>query len=328
MSQLILNSIGDLDTDVALVNDPDLTVGPDEVLVGVEAATVNPVDFMLAAGTYGYQAKAPFALGSEGVGRVVKAGASVDASFVGRRVLIVPNYEQGTWSDQVVVAARNVVPITDDGDPLQLAMVGINPLTAHLLLTKYVDLEPGDWVGQNLGNSGVGQYVIALAKHLGLKTLSVVRREEAAEKLRAAGADLVVVDGNDLGGRIAASLGERKLRLVLDGTGDATVAALAQAAEFEATVVSYSSVTGKSVQVGLGDSIYRQFSLRGLWMVNWLHNAPREELEKTYVELAELAAKGVLRADVEATYPLTDFRKALEHARQPGRAGKVLFKQQ
>ena len=328
MSQLILNTIGDIDANVALVNDLDLTVGPDEVLVSIEAAPINPVDFMLAAGTYGYQAQVPFALGSEGVGRVVEAGASVDASLVGRRVLIVPNYEQGTWSDQVVVAARNVVPVTDDGDPLQLAMVGINPLTAHLALTKYVDLQPGDWVGQNLGNSGVGQYVIALARHAGLKTLSVVRREEAAEKLRAAGADLVLVDGNDLGGRIAAALGENKLRLVLDGTGDATAGALAQAAEFEGTVVSYSSVTGQPVQVGLGDSIYRQLSLRGLWIVNWLQNASREELEKTYVELAELAAKAVVRADVEATYPLTDFRKAFEHARQQGRTGKVLFKQQ
>ena len=85
-------------------------------------------------------------------------------------MLIVPNYEQGTWADRVVVAAKNVVTITEEGDPLQLAMVGINLLTAHLALTKYVELKPGDWIGFNLGNSGVGQYVIGLAKQAGLKT--------------------------------------------------------------------------------------------------------------------------------------------------------------
>jgi hypothetical protein len=42
--------------------------------------------------------------------------------------MIVPNYEQGTWSDEVVVLARNTVPVADDADPLQLAMIGINRL--------------------------------------------------------------------------------------------------------------------------------------------------------------------------------------------------------
>jgi NADPH:quinone reductase-like Zn-dependent oxidoreductase len=326
MSQLILRAVGDIDENVALVTDPDLTVGADQVLVRIEAAAINPVDFMLASGTYGYQAQVPFALGSEGVGRVVETGASVDRSLTGRRVLIVPNYEQGTWADEVVVAARNVLVIPDDGDPSQLAMVGINPLTAHLALTDYVTLQPGDWVGQNMGNSGVGQNVIALAKHLGLKTLSVVRRPEAAARLRAAGADLVVVDGNDLADRIQEALGEARLRLVLDGTGDATAGALAQAAEYGGTVVSYSSQTGQVPAVGLLDYIYRQLSLRGLWMVNWLNNRPREELERTYSGLAALVAKGVLSTEVEATYPLAEFRKALEHARQQGRSGKVLFR--
>ena len=325
MRQLILNAIGDLDKDIALITDPDLTVGADQVLVSIEAAAVDPVDFMLAAGIYGYQAKAPFALGSEGVGRVTAAGASVDPALVGRRVLIVPNYEQGTWADQVVVAARNVVPVTEQGDAAQLAMVGINPLTAHLILSQYVDLRPGDWIGQNLGNSAVGQYVLGLAKRAGLKTLSIVRSEDAADRLRQQGAGPVVVDGNDLAERIKQELGGQQLKLVLDGAGDATVGALASALEFEGTVVSYSSVTGQSPQVGLGDSIYRQLKLRGLWIVNWLQNSTPEEVASTYAELAELVAQGVLRAEVEATYPVAEYRKALDHARQSGRTGKIVF---
>jgi NADPH:quinone reductase-like Zn-dependent oxidoreductase len=326
MSQLILNAIGDLDRDITVVTDPDLTVGTDQVLVAIEAAAIDPVDFMLAAGTYGYQAKPPFALGSEGVGRVTKAGGSVDQTLVGRRVLIVPNYQQGTWADEVVVAARNVVPVTEAGDPAQLAMVGINPLTAHLMLTRYAALEPGDWVGQNLGNSAVGQYVTALAKRAGLKTLSVVRSEPAAEQARAAGADSVVVGGNDLPERIKAELGGQQLKLVLDGAGDATVGALASALEFEGTVVSYSSVTGQPVPVGLGDSIYRQLKLRGIWIVNWLQNSTPEEIASTYGELAELVAQGVLRAEVEASYPVAGYREALDHARRPGRTGKIVFR--
>ncbi|WP_432938721.1 zinc-dependent alcohol dehydrogenase family protein [Kribbella sp. CA-253562] len=324
MSQLILQAIGAIEANVELVESPDLQVGAGEALVRIEAAAINPVDFMLAAGTYGYQAQVPFALGTEGVGRVVRTD---DSELLGRRVLILPNYQQGTWADEVVVKTSNLIALPDEGDPLQLAMLGVNPLTAHLLLKEFVDLRPGDWIGQNLGNSAVGQYVIGLAaKHLGLKTVSVVRREEAAAKLRELGADLVVVDGDDLAGRIKQALDGAELTLALDGTGDETIGALAQAVEYGGTVVSYSSVTGQPPVVGLGDHIYRQLTLRGLWIVNWLTHASRAEQEKTYTELAGLITSGVLGLDVAATYPLADYRKALDHAQQAGRSGKVLFR--
>jgi NADPH:quinone reductase-like Zn-dependent oxidoreductase len=307
-----------LDT-IVLDTDAGTAVGPDDVLVAIEAATINPSDWNLAAGKYGYRPELPFDLGTEGVGRVVEAGSSA-AVLAGRRVLMVPNYEQGTWADLVVVKAANVIPIPDEGDPLQLAMAGINPLTAHQALTRYVDLKPGDWVGQNRGNSAVGQSVAALAKHAGLRTLTVVRRPEAAEGLQS---DVVVVDGPDLAERIKAELGGDQLRLVVDGTGDQTAAALAEATELNGTMVSYSSVTGRTPSVGLGDYIYRQLRLIGLWMITWTRTAPPAELAETYGELVRLTNDGVLRTHVEATYPLGEYAAALEHAE---RAGKILFR--
>jgi NADPH:quinone reductase-like Zn-dependent oxidoreductase len=60
-------------------------------------------------------------------------------------------------------------------------------------------LKPGDWVGQILGNGAVGQYVIRLAKRAEYKTLSIVRREKAADQARSLGGDRVVVQGENLG---------------------------------------------------------------------------------------------------------------------------------
>lgn len=104
-------------------------------------------------------------------------------------MLILPTYEQGTWADRAVVPARNVVPVSDEADPLQLAMLPVNPATAYLALNRYADLKPGDWIGLTMTNSAVGQYVIALARHAGVKVLAVVRREDAAERVRILGAD-------------------------------------------------------------------------------------------------------------------------------------------
>jgi NADPH:quinone reductase-like Zn-dependent oxidoreductase len=128
------------------VSDPD--PGPEEVLVSMEAAPLNPSDFLLIRGRYGVRPAFPFSVGAEGVGRVTRIGSKVDVAFQGKRVLILPTYEQGTWADQVLVSVRNIVPISDEADPLQLAMIGINPATAYLLLNRYVSLMPGDWIGQ------------------------------------------------------------------------------------------------------------------------------------------------------------------------------------
>src|ERR1700731_3877917 len=114
------------------VSEPAL--GQEDVLVSMEAAALNPSDFLFVRGIYGVQPAFPSSVGAEGVGRVTKIGSKVDVALRGKRVLIIPTYEQGTWAEQVVAPVRNLVPMSDEADPLQLAMIGINPATAYLLL--------------------------------------------------------------------------------------------------------------------------------------------------------------------------------------------------
>jgi NADPH:quinone reductase-like Zn-dependent oxidoreductase len=347
MSQIILSGIGNLADNVTLETNPDLTVGAGEVLVAIEAANINPADFLYAAGWYGVPPVVGRALGNEGIGRVIRVGAGVDAGFVGARVLIVPNGEQGTWADQVVVgarvlivpngeqgtwadqvvvAARNVVAIGEQGDPAQLAQLSVNPLTAHVLLSTFGGLKPGDWVGQTIGNSAVGRYVIQFARRAGYKTLSIVRSEQAAEQVRSVGGDVVLIAGDGLSARVGEALGGKQLSLVLDGEGGATVAELAQSLKFGGTIVAYSAATGAPQAIGIGDLIYRELELKGWWIVNWLRNTPRAEVEATYAELAALVASGQISSAVDSAYPLADYQAALARAAAPGRNGKVLFR--
>jgi NADPH:quinone reductase-like Zn-dependent oxidoreductase len=83
------------------------------------------------------------------------------------------------------VPDHNVVAVSDEADVLQLAMIGVNPLTALLLLRLHEHLSPGDWIAQTGANSAVGQYVVKLAKLAGVKTLNLVRRETAAAQVAA-----------------------------------------------------------------------------------------------------------------------------------------------
>src|ERR1700742_3393991 len=195
----------------------------------MEAAPINPTDFLYVRGLYGVEPAFPSPVGAEGVGRVAKIGSKVDVALQGKRVLIIPTYEQGTWANQVVAPVRNIVPMSNEADPLQLSMIGINPVTAYLLLNRYVSLMPGDWIGQTAANSAMGQYVIKVAKLAGVKTLNVVRRKEAAEQVRQFGGDRVVHEGHDLQKNIERALDGKTLSLVLDTVGGTPVGELAKA---------------------------------------------------------------------------------------------------
>jgi NADPH:quinone reductase-like Zn-dependent oxidoreductase len=195
MRQLQLIAHGEPSEVIELITISEPALGQEDVLISMEAAPLNPSDFLFVRGTYGVRPAFPSSVGAEGVGRVAKIGSKVDVALQSKRVLIIPTYEQGTWADQVVAPVRNLVPVSDEADPLQLSMIGINPVTAYLLLNRYVSLMPGDWIGQTAANAAMGQYIIALAKLAGIKTLNVVRREEAAEQVRQGGGDRIVLPG-------------------------------------------------------------------------------------------------------------------------------------
>jgi NADPH:quinone reductase-like Zn-dependent oxidoreductase len=131
MRQLQLMAHGEPSDVIKLKTVAEPALGQEEVLVSMEAAPLNPSDFLFVRGMYGVRPALPSPVGAEGVGRVTKTGSKVDGSLPGKRVMIVPSYEQGTWAEQVVVPVRNIVPLSGDADPLQLSMLGINPVTSY-----------------------------------------------------------------------------------------------------------------------------------------------------------------------------------------------------
>src|ERR1700680_1860928 len=326
MRQLQLMAHGEPSDVIELNAASEPALGPEDVLISMEAAPLNPSDFLFVRGMYGVRPSFPSPVGAEGVGRVAKIGSKVDVALQGKRVLIIPTYEQGTWADQVVVPVRNIVPMSDKADPLQLSMIGINPATAYLLLNRYVSLMPGDWIGQTAANSAMGQYTIALAKLAGVKTLNVVRREEAAEQVRQGGGDRVVLQSDNLHKDIEGALGGKKLSLVLDSVGGAHVGELAKSLKPGGSVVVYGLQSGQFPAMPPREFIYRGLSLRGFWLINWIRNAPRAEIEEIYQKLGDLVADGSFSAAVEHAYPLEQFKEAFQQSLKPNRSGKILFK--
>ena len=326
MRQLQLMTHGEPADVIRLNTISEPALGAEDVLIAMEAAPINPSDLLLVRGLYGVRPAFPFSVGGEGVGRVTRTGSKVDAALRGKRVMVLPTYEQGTWADQVVVALRNIVPMSDEADPLQLSMIGINPVTAYLLLNRYASLKPGDWVAQTAANAAMGQYIISLAKLAGIKTLNVVRREEAAEQVRQWGGDVVIVQTENLNKDVEQALAGKQLSLVLDTVGGAPVGELAKSLKIGGSAVIYALQSGQPPAVSPKDLIYRDLSLHGFWLINWLRNEPRTEIQKVYQKLGGLVASGSLSAKVEQVYGLDEFKEAFKQSSKSNRSGKILFR--
>jgi len=239
--------------------------------------------------------------------------------------VMIPPYT-GTWRQQVVVPAERIaVTFPSEGDPKQMAMIMANPPTAWLLLKTVVDLEPGDWLIQNAANSAVGQYTMQLAGIYGFKTVNVVRRDGLEDMIAGAGGDVCAVDGPDLGERVKAATGGADVKLGIDAVAGAATQHLADCLADNAVIANYGLLSGEPCHLSPNDIIFRNISLRGVWLSQWLkgRGSTPELRAAVYEELRGYILDGRMHAEIEATYPLEQIKEAVAHALRP-RRGKVL----
>ena len=303
------------------VEDPG-TPSADEVVVKILAAPINPADLLLIEGKYATRPQLPAPLGIEGAGRVVAVGSGVSQLAVGDLVM---SLGRTNWAEHVTLKAEQAVKAPPGIDPQQLAMLKVNPATAYLMLKNYRDLQPGDWVIQNAANSGVGTNVIGLAKARGLKTVNVVRRESLEAPLKEAGADVVVLEGEDLAERVAAATDGAAIKLGIDAVAGAATNHLAACLAEEGIVVNYGLLSGQPCQLAAEQLVFRSITLTGFWLAKLARETPFAALQSMYAELMARLADGSLQVAVEAAYPLVDIKAALAHAGREARGGKVLL---
>jgi mitochondrial enoyl-[acyl-carrier protein] reductase / trans-2-enoyl-CoA reductase len=225
----------------------------------------------------------------------------------------------------LVADAKRLVPLPEGADPQQLAMLTVNPATAALMLSEFVALKAGDWVIQNVANSGVGGYLVQLAKLRGYRSVNVVRRDSALAAVAAEGGDVVLVDGPDLAKRVKAAVGGEPIRLGIDAVGGTATERIAQCLAEGGTVVNYGSMSGEASVLSPQSFIFKDITLRGFWLARWFNAAPREAQRALYGELTKLVAQGKLKARIHATYGVAQIKDAIAAANTGGRDGKVLI---
>jgi trans-2-enoyl-CoA reductase len=299
------------------------TPAANEVLVKMSAAPINPADLNQIEGKYPVRWELPATPGFEGAGIVVESGSDVDGLTSGKLVILPHNI--GTWRDAVAVKAEDLVVVPDGIEPVQAAMLKINPLTAWRLLHDYVDLQKGDWLIQNAANSAAGRDVIHIAHELDYKTVNVVRRAELIDELRGEGGDVVLVDGDNLRDEVKNATGCASIRLGLNSVGGDSALRLANCLAPGGTLVSFGAMSLQPLKIPTGLFIFKDLRFRGIWINKWYDNATPSERMETFQPLFDMASRGLLKTKVEKAYPLSEVKAAVAHAAQGKRSGKIVF---
>ena len=322
MKALVVRSLSDDLSGLALADIPPPVCRPGQLLIRVRAAALNHPDLLMTRGTYQLKPPLPFVPGMEMAGEVVEA----DAGFApGERV--VAGTRLGAFAELVAVDATSARRIPDSMDDAHAAAVGAAYLTAYVALVRLAGLKPGEWVLVHGATGGVGLAAVDLAHAFGARVIATSR---SAAKLAVVARDYPV----------AASLpasGFREAVKELTGGGPGAGAAIVfdpvggdvfdestRCIAFGGRLLVVGFTSGRIASVATNIPLIKGFSLIGVRAGEYGRQHPqrgREDADAVW----SLAAAGRIRPRVHARYPLERWRDAFEAMARADLIGKLVI---
>jgi NADPH:quinone reductase-like Zn-dependent oxidoreductase len=261
---------------------------PEQALVDVLAAGLNPVDVAICAGRF-YAGKPPLpsVAGREGVGLLDGARVYFDAP--------IPPF--GSIAERALIDPRSTYPVPDVVPDGVAVALGISGLAAWLALTWRAQLQAGEHVLVLAASGVVGQIAVQAAKLLGAgRVVAAARSPEGLERALSLGADASVrLDGSeDLPAQLAQAA-EGRIDVVVDPLFGEPFVAAVNAASFGARIVQLGAGAG-------AEAVVPSAAIRGKMLVIMGHTnfaAPPEVKREAYRRLAEAAAGGEVKVAVD-----------------------------
>ena len=197
--------------------------GPDDVLVRIKAAGVNPVDVVIRIGGFGPQ-QFPYIPGTDFAGIVEEVGSNVTDLKVGQRVYGSDlNNPSGmkAYAQFIAIKHNLVHPLHDKLTFSQGASLPIPYFTAYRALYHHTQAKPGETVFIHGASGGVGIAAVQIASGLGLTVIGTASTSEGQELAKKAGAHFIFNHYEEgYLEKVKEAAGARGIDIIIEGIAD------------------------------------------------------------------------------------------------------------
>ena len=317
--------------------------GAGQALMRTLAGALNHLDLWVAHGVPGLNLTYPCVSGSDACGVVEAVGAGVDASWVGKRVVLnaardvtpgptadegprsslAPMYEligehhQGTLAEKFIAPVSNLQPVRDDQDPAEAAAFGLTFLTAYSMVRTKANLLPGQSVLLTGIGGGVACAALAIARHLGCRVCVTSRHQWKLDRAKTLGADMGVLDsGQDWSKDVRAWTKGRGVDLAVDSSGKATHIKCIKSLGRGGAYVTPGCTSGPDAVTDLARIFWNQLRILGSTM------GTNEE----FAEVVSLYRSGALRPVVDKVVDAANGGDAYARLKSGEQFGKVVIR--
>jgi len=294
--------------------------GTGEVRVRHEAIGVNYVDTYHRSGLY--PLPLPSGLGVEAAGLVEAVGPGVQGLSPGDRVAYTAG--PGAYAEARLLAADRLVKLPAGVTGEQAAAALMKGLTAHMLVTRVHAVRAGEWVAVTAAAGGVGQVLVQWLAALGARVIGLVGSPGKAERVKALGAEVVLVSGApDVPAR-AREISDGGVRVVYDSVGAATFEASLDCLAPFGLMVTYGNASGPVPPVDTG-LLARKGSLSLCRPTVFNHIAARADLERAAAAVFAQLAAGNVAVTVGGRWPLAEAAEAHRALQSRATTGSLLL---
>jgi len=309
-----------------LADVPDPVPQPDEVILQVHYAALNPADRYLAENQYPAKPPLPHILGRDGMGTVAAAGSGVEDVRVGdRRAILRPvigGNRPGTFAERVAVPAQDLAEIPAGWSEPEAAGATLVHLTAYQALTMWGLLPPSAVVLVTGASGGVGVATVQLAAALGHKVLALSRSPEKSRRLAQLGAT-ATFNPEDPKWRqtVKTMLAPRRVDLAIDNVGGKLFPEVIDTLGELGRVSLVGRLAGPVPSFNTATLFFRRIRLGGVAVTAWSN----PESRAAWQQIVDLLARAGARPQVDKVFPFDQLPQAFERLAQ-GPMGKVLLR--
>ncbi|MCX7909718.1 MAG: zinc-binding dehydrogenase [Ignavibacteria bacterium] len=340
MKAVVLKQHGSPEVLEFIENFPEPELSSNEVLVNVKFTSLNRVDLHIRKGYPGLNLRFPHILGGDIAGTVVKVGSNVINLKEGDKVVSYPvvipektnpkftgteqlndNWKffgmhlNGSYAQFVSVPANNLEKLDSETKFEHACTLPVAGLTAYHSVVKVGNIQEGDIFFFWGGASGMGSFVIQLAKLAGAKVVTTVGNNAKREKVIEIGADYVFNHNTDDVVSEVNKLFPFGVDVILDYVGSATFDRSLAMLRKNGKLIVCGMMSSPEVNLNLQKFYIRHLNLLGIYL-----GSPDE-----FKKLVNLLNQKKITPLIDKIFDLKDASVAHKYMESGQHIGKILI---